>query len=344
MKIDDIKPYARNARHNEKAIPIVAQSIAEFGLKGQIVLESRENPVIVAGHTRWEACKSLGWDEIPDERIDYCDDLTDEQIKAYRLADNRTGEVSTWNKALLKTEMRQIKNLDMSKFTFDFKSKTRPYGAERLKTDSYYNLDLCNVDDCAGEFEMPTLEACDIAPTDFMAFNYCKSAVAHGEDTTHKTVHFFIDDYQFERLWTNPTRYIELLKNFECVLTPDFSLYMDMARPVQMYNEYRRRALGHIWQREGLQVIPTLSWTDTQSYAFCFEGLPRGATVATSSVGVHNDVNAKEIWQKGMKRALEVVQPKTLVLYGGRIDGVNFEGVNIIDVETNTGFRKGTVK
>ena len=78
MLIAEIIPYERNARHNEKAIPKVAESIKEFGLRGTIWLESRENPVIVFGHTRVAACKSLGWTEIPDEKIEYCDDLADE--------------------------------------------------------------------------------------------------------------------------------------------------------------------------------------------------------------------------------------------------------------------------
>ena len=66
MLISKIVPYGRNARHNERAIPAVAESIKEFGLRGTIGLESRENPVIVFGHTRVAACKSLGWAEIPD--------------------------------------------------------------------------------------------------------------------------------------------------------------------------------------------------------------------------------------------------------------------------------------
>ena len=69
MLINEIIPYEKNARHNEKAIPVVADSIREFGLRGQIVLESRDNPVIVTGHTRVAACKLLGWTEIPDENI-----------------------------------------------------------------------------------------------------------------------------------------------------------------------------------------------------------------------------------------------------------------------------------
>lgn len=72
MLISDIKPYERNARHNDKAIPKVAESIRKFGLRGSIVLESRDNPVIVCGHTRVAAMKSLGWTEIPDDHIEYC--------------------------------------------------------------------------------------------------------------------------------------------------------------------------------------------------------------------------------------------------------------------------------
>ena len=335
MKIDEIKPYEKNARYNAKAIPIVAESIKEFGLKGQIVLESKDNPVIVAGHTRWAACKSLGWSEIPDERIDYCDDLSEEQIKAYRLADNRTGEVATWNRALLKSEIKALGKVDMSKFCFDFKCKNKAYGAERLRTDKAYNLDLCNKDNCTGKYDMPTLEPCDFAPSELLAFNFAKSA-----NNFNAGIHFFIDDYQFERLWNKPLEYIELLKKFECVLTPDFSLYGDMALPMQQYNEYRRRALGNIWQRNGIKVIPTLSWTNEDSFGFCFDGLPQGATVATSSVGVHGNVQAEQIWRQGMQKALEVVKPKTLLLYGGRIDGVNFSKTKVIDYKANTAFRK----
>lgn len=148
MRIEDIKPYPRNARHNERAIPVVAESIKEFGFKGAIVLRSREDPTIVNGHTRVAACKLLGWTEFPDEYIRYADDLTDEQVRALRLADNRTGEIATWNKTLLQHEVRGIKSLDMGKFDFDFKSKALPYGAERLKTDRAYNLDIVSAFDC----------------------------------------------------------------------------------------------------------------------------------------------------------------------------------------------------
>ncbi|MBQ9621236.1 MAG: DUF4417 domain-containing protein [Atopobiaceae bacterium] len=333
MDIDAIIPYGRNARDNAKAVPIVAESIREFGLKGQIVLESRERPVIVAGHTRWAACKSLGWTEIPDERIDYCDDLTEEQVKAYRLADNRTAEVATWNKALLKSEVRQISAIDMSRFGFDFKGKVRPYGAERARTDDYYNLGIINAGDCDSE-GMPRLFPCDEVPSKLLPFNYAKGAEDHC-----CWLHFFIDDYQFERLWADPERYLPLISGFEGALSPDFSCYMDMPLPMQRWNEYRRRALACYWQRNGIDVIPTLSWTDERSYGFSFDGLPKKATYAVSTVGVMRDGDARGVWASGMERAIEVLQPERLIVYGGDT-GFDFGTVETIRFDSNTAFRR----
>lgn len=333
MKIDDIRPYERNARNNEKAIPVVAESIREFGLKGQIVLESPDNPVIVAGHTRWAACKMLGWTEIPDERIDYCTDMTEEQIKAFRLADNRTGEVATWNRSLLQSEMKQIGKLDMGKFKFDFKSKTLDRGAERLRTDDYYNLGMVNVSHCDDE-GMPRMRPCDEVPTGLLPFNYAKTAKP--EDKA-KFLHFFKDDYQFERLWNRPEAYLELVRSFAGALSPDFSCYMDMPLPMVRWNEYRRRALGNYWQRNGVEVIPTLSWSTPKTYSFCFEGLPKGSTVAVSTVGVANDEVATKVFFDGMKAAMRMLSPSRVVQYGSDV-GFDYGGAEVVTFKNNSGW------
>lgn len=78
MRIDEIKPYPRNARRNAEAVPKVAESIKAFGFRGQIVLRSHDDPTIVCGHTRVEALKLLGWDDVPDEHMQWCDDLSDD--------------------------------------------------------------------------------------------------------------------------------------------------------------------------------------------------------------------------------------------------------------------------
>lgn len=321
MRISDIKPYERNARHNEKAVPVVAESIKEFGLRGQIVLESRENPVIVCGHTRVEACKLLGWDEIPDESIDFCDGLTDEQIRAFRIADNKAGDVATYNRSMLREEVRGIRSLDMSRFNVDFKSKVRPYGAERLKTDRAYNLDLVGRSDCpAGGY--PSLPRVDAAPAGLVGFNFAKSMAE--EEKRGQCCHFFIDDYQFERCWTQPQVMGERLRGFDCVLTPDFSLYMDMPGPMQRWNRYRSQAVGLIWSRMGLKVVPTLSWAQEPTFEWCFNGIGTRSTVATSSVGVKGDAAALDTWFSGMDAAMRQLQPKRLLLYGGN-PGFDFD-------------------
>ncbi len=317
MKIDDIVPYERNARHIEKAVPKVAESIKEFGLRGTIGLESRENPVIVFGHARVAACRSLGWDEIPDDRIEFCDDLDAEQVKAFRIADNKTGDIATYNSAMLREEVRGLKDLDMSRFGIDFKSKRLDYGAARTRTDKAYNLALVDRDDC-GRSGFPRLKPAMARPAEMIGFNYAKGIP--DADKAGRACHFFVDDYQFERAWSNPEAMIGRLRGFDCVLTPDFSLYMDMPSPMQAWNRYRSQAVGLVWQRAGIRVIPTLSWAQRASFGFCFEGVPHGATVATSTVGVLRDEEALKTWSEGMTRALEVVKPKRLLLYGGGID------------------------
>lgn len=75
-------------------------------------------------------------------------------------------------------------------------------------------------------------------------------------------VHFFLDDYQFQRLWNTPDRYIESLQKFSCVLSPDFSLYTDYPTALQIYNHYRKHWIGAYLQLYGIEVIPTICWSD----------------------------------------------------------------------------------
>lgn len=114
IPIDDIKPYKNNPRLNEDAIPYVMNSIKEFGFKNPIILD--KNNVIVAGHTRLESAKGLDMKEVP---VIYADDLTEEQIKAFRLADNKVAEKSMWNYSKLDEELDSILDIDMSMFNFE---------------------------------------------------------------------------------------------------------------------------------------------------------------------------------------------------------------------------------
>ena len=106
--ISQIHPYENNPRNNEAAIEPVAQSIKRFGFRVPILIDGKGT--IIAGHTRYEAAKRLGMDKVPCIRVD---DLTDEQIRAYRIADNKVAEASSWNDDILRTEMDALKALDV---------------------------------------------------------------------------------------------------------------------------------------------------------------------------------------------------------------------------------------
>ena len=113
-KIGEIKPYEKNPRKNDNAVDAVASSISQFGFKNPIVIDG--NNVIICGHTRYKAAQKLGLDVVP---CVVADDLTDEQIKAYRLADNKVAELAEWDIDLLGYELDGIFDIDMSDFGFD---------------------------------------------------------------------------------------------------------------------------------------------------------------------------------------------------------------------------------
>ena len=119
-KVSELIPYINNPRNNDDAIDAVASSIKNFGFKVPIVVDS--NNEIINGHTRFKAAKKLGLETVP---VIVANDLTPEQIKAFRLADNKVGEIATWDEDALAVELEELKNLDfdMSEFEFDAHSK-----------------------------------------------------------------------------------------------------------------------------------------------------------------------------------------------------------------------------
>lgn len=112
IAIEDIKPYENNPRLNDNAVDAVAKSIEEFGFQQPLVLD--KDNVIIVGHTRYKASQKLGLKEVP---CVIADDLTEEQVKAYRLADNKVGELAQWDYGLLNIELEEIE-MDMTDFGF----------------------------------------------------------------------------------------------------------------------------------------------------------------------------------------------------------------------------------
>ena len=124
-KLGEITPYDKNPRKNDKAVQYVAESIKEFGFKVPIVVDA--DGIIVAGHTRYKAAKKLKLKEVP---VIIADDLTEEQVKAYRLADNKVAEQAEWDMDLLTDELDGIFDIDMELFGFDFLEEEEPEAIE----------------------------------------------------------------------------------------------------------------------------------------------------------------------------------------------------------------------
>lgn len=119
-RIDEIIPYEKNPRRNDKAVTYVVNSIKQFGFKVPLVID--KDGMIVCGHTRWKAAKRLKMKTLP---CVIADDLTDEQIRAFRLADNKVAEIADWDIPMLNFELGELKGFfDFSDFGFDF-SDTR---------------------------------------------------------------------------------------------------------------------------------------------------------------------------------------------------------------------------
>ena len=116
MKITDVRPYEKNPRFNDDAVDAVAKSIREFGWRAPIVVDS--DMVIICGHTRLKAAIKLGLEEVP---VHVATDLTPEQVQAYRIADNKTGEIAEWNFDMLPGELQDLKDaeFDLSLLGFD---------------------------------------------------------------------------------------------------------------------------------------------------------------------------------------------------------------------------------
>lgn len=313
LPISDLTMYEHNARrHKDKDVDAIANSIHEFGFNDPIGVWGEDN-VIVEGHGRLMAAQKLNLEEVPIIRLDH---LTDEQRRAYALAHNKTAELSEWDIDLLNSELDNIIDLDMSDFGFDLNFDDDIdigyYGDERERTYNAVNLNEYDSERSDGFYQMPVITAQHYIPDSLLPFNYVLS-----KDKFKSGVHFFIDDYQFERIWNSPEKYIDRLSKFSCCLTPDFSLYMDMPIAMQIWNVYRSRMIGQIMQDNGIKVIPTLSWSSKDSYSFCFDGIEKGGTVAVSTVGCVRD--AKEVWFAGMDEAIHRLEPSCVLVYGSDI-------------------------
>lgn len=176
----------------------------------------------------------------------------------------------------------------------------------------YENLER-RIFDGVGPYGIPQIAPVLFSGTcEFIGFNYAKST----KYRRNKGLHFFVDDYQFDRLWTNIDQYIPMLSEFQYVMSPDFSTYTDFPKAIQIYNHYRKHWVAAYMQEAGINVIPTISWSTPDSFEWCFDGEPQGGTVAVSSVGCMNNVEKKELFLQGYAAMVERLQSESVIFCG----------------------------
>lgn len=316
LDIDSIKPYRGNAKkHPPEQIDQIARSIQEFGWQQNLVIDSKN--VLVIGHGRWLAARKLGLKRVPCMRSD---NLTPQQLKALRLADNRVGE-SGWDEDFLKMELDNITDIDMEDFGFeqpsyeDEEEEEGPVYRSSLQHNVFENQEVMQFPS-DNFFGIPSINPTQTVGNKLLRFCDFKDV----NDHESYICHFYYDDYKFMSAWREPDKYLSKLRKFKAVISPNFSLYTDFPRALQILAVYRRQWCSAYWQSLGIDVIPCAMWGDKKSYDYCFLGMPKKSVVSVSTVGVSNDLewNGREgeMFRDGYNEMLRRLEPTKIIFYG----------------------------
>lgn len=141
-------------------------------------------------------------------------------------------------------------------------------------------------------------------------------------------VHFYSHDKEFSRVLTATTRYVDLLKQYDGVITPDCSILIGQSRCLQEANTYMNRAVGFYLQKQGIPVIPNIRWGDKSTYDFCFLGVPKDSIVCISTHGCLKDKTLRQVYKDGLPVMLDALYPKVVLVHGFMPDDIFGEYTN----------------
>ncbi len=186
--------------------------------------------------------------------------------------------------------------------------------------DNHYTVNDFFRPQVTGKYDIPVLERCDHVPIiDLYPYDklkhYPKDAVPG-----QYALHLFMGDEMFQKAWLSPSLTLPPVQRVGLAITPDFSLYSDWTYSVQLWQTYRTRWLGAYWASEGVQVIPSVSWSDERSFDFCFDGLPEGGTFAIATMELA-EAEAVPLFKAGLIEFILRCQPTTLLVYGKGFKG-----------------------
>lgn len=205
-----------------------------------------------------------------------------------------------------------------------------------------FNAFLVTLATYAGIFEFPIIQPTDSVPNRLIPFSK-----AIGCKDFDQWVHFYEFDHLFERVWRDPRRYLPILKRFNGVILPDFSVYRDMPLVMQLWNIYRSRAIGFWLQANGVEVIANVRWGDRRTYRICCDGAPKGCTIAVGTLGAMQSAEDRRFFEEGLAVVVKRLSPKAIVVYGSASEEVfgryREAGIEIVRFENETSRAHGEV-
>lgn len=176
-----------------------------------------------------------------------------------------------------------------------------------------------------GQYDIPAIKPINISIADegleLVRFDKCMR-VSHPEK---KIVHFFMDDYSFDRVWQDPRRYITVLGKFRAVVAPDFSIYTDYPLVVQIYNHFRKHWLAAFWQNAGIPVIPCIRWQEgnIDGFRWCLDGEPLHSAVCISTLGGIKGQWRKNDFVQSLQKSVDILKPSSIILVGDTFSELN---------------------
>ena len=131
--------------------------------------------------------------------------------------------------------------------------------------------------------------------------------------TKNSLINMFVDDYRLERYWNRIDYYANIFKAAKYVMTPDFSALVGMPEDMIKWNIYRSRLIGHVYEKYKINVIPTITWTNSESYPYICKGIKPKSTIAVSNIGARTD-KAIEIFNSGLQEVIKQIEPTQIVI------------------------------
>jgi len=189
-----------------------------------------------------------------------------------------------------------------------------------------------------GTYDFPMVIKQNVTLRDLCMLGFSETRAS---DSKHKnaTVHFFEADEKFDEVWNAPPRYILRLSQYRQVLSPDFSQFTDMPKAIQIFNVYRNRWCAAYWQKNGLVVIPTITWSNDDSLEYSFDAVQKGSCVAVSTLGCAGNYSA---FMDGYKEMINRLEPMAVICYGKQFDDMQ-KYTNLIEIEYKANTRVSNI-